>query len=42
MGEFWIQVGKSAIEFVFLAAVAFGAVVLGMKLRMSKDAKQGK
>lgn len=42
MGDFWAQVGASTLEFIFLAAVITGAVLLGCKLRMMKNIKEGK
>jgi hypothetical protein len=39
MGEFWSEVGVASIKFVFYALVAFGGIVVGMKLRLRKNNK---
>lgn len=39
MEEFWLEVGKASIKFVFFAMVAFGGIFAGMKLRIRKNKK---
>lgn len=42
MGEFWIQVLKSFVEFVFLALVSFGGVKAGIAIRKAKNNSSAK
>lgn len=42
MGDFWLEVVASTIEFLIFAAFVVGGVFAGMKLRKMKNAKESK
>lgn len=38
--EFWIAVIQTIAKMIIIAAVAFGGIMFGKKLRMKKNAKE--
>ncbi len=36
--DFWIEFLKNAVRFILLASVAFGGIIVGIKLRIKKQA----